>query len=126
MILKGKQLGFTLVEVLVAVTILAIAMGALIASGSGFVRDITSLRDRHIASWVAQNRIAEIRLAEKWPSIGERSGFDVMAANEWEWRTIVKTTPDEEIRKLSVQVSHSSDKEFSSLITIDSYLAKGK
>ncbi|MBT3472129.1 MAG: type II secretion system minor pseudopilin GspI [Gammaproteobacteria bacterium] len=122
--MKSREFGFTLVEVLVAVTILAIAMSALIASGSGFVRDVTLLRDRHIASWIAQNRIAEVRLTEKWPSIGERSGFEVMVGNEWEWRTVVKKTPDEKIRKLRVQVSSTKVSEFSSLITIDSFLAK--
>jgi general secretion pathway protein I len=121
-----QQAGFTLIEVLVAVTILAVAMGALIASGSGFVRDTAQLRDRYIASWVAQNRIAEIRIAKKWPATGEQSGLELMAGNQWEWRTQVEATQDQDMRKLTVQVFSSKDPHAAYLAVIDAYLSRGK
>ena len=120
---KIKQ-GFTLVEVLVAVTILALALGAIITSGSGFIRDTAFLRDRLIASWLAQNRIAEIRLDSPWPAVTERNGFEIMAGTEWEWRSKVSATPDQTVRRLTLSVYHSESNNDSSLITIHTFLAK--
>jgi general secretion pathway protein I len=54
--------GFTLVEVLVALTIVALALGALMTAVSGTARTSGYLRDKTLAQWMALNRLSEVRL----------------------------------------------------------------
>ena len=57
-----RQRGFTLVEVLVALMIVAIALAALMIAVSGTARTSGYLRDKTLAQWIALNRITEVRL----------------------------------------------------------------
>src|SRR5271157_5349335 len=67
--------GFTLIEVLIALAIVAIALiSALKASGS-MVAANDALHRRLLASWSADNHLVEIRLAHDWPDVGTRT-FD--------------------------------------------------
>jgi general secretion pathway protein I len=59
--LKRAQ-GFTLVEVLVALMIVAIALAALMIAVSGTARTSGYLRDKTLAQWIALNRLTEVRL----------------------------------------------------------------
>jgi general secretion pathway protein I len=54
--------GFTLVEVLVALVVVAIGLAALMVAVSGTARTSGYLRDKTLAQWIALNRIAEVRL----------------------------------------------------------------
>ena len=102
--------GFTLLEVLIALTVIAVAMGALIKSGSQHAETISYLRDRTVAHWVAMNRVAEIQLGETWPGVGESNGRVEMAGREWQWRARVEETFDEDVRRLEVEVAAGDDR----------------
>ncbi|VAX16578.1 hypothetical protein MNBD_NITROSPINAE01-215 [hydrothermal vent metagenome] len=66
--------GFTLLEVLISIGILAIVLGATVRA-SGVATDSANISKSHVmALWVAQNRIAELQAFLKWPAIGERDG----------------------------------------------------
>jgi general secretion pathway protein I len=54
--------GFTLVEVLVALVIVAVGLGALMAAVNGTSRTSGYLRDKTLAQWIALNRLSEVRL----------------------------------------------------------------
>jgi general secretion pathway protein I len=54
--------GFTLVEVLVALIVVAVALTALMIAVSGTARTSGYLRDKTMAQWIALNRITEVRL----------------------------------------------------------------
>jgi general secretion pathway protein I len=77
--------GFTLVEVLVALFIVALGMGALL-SALGSAADNTSyLREKTFAQWVALNRVTEVRLNAKLPSKGKENGETDFAGHKWQW-----------------------------------------
>jgi general secretion pathway protein I len=81
----NKLRGFTLVEVLVALVIVAIGMSALLST-LGSAADSTSyLRDKTFAQWVALNRVAELRLQGKAPSKGKENGETDFAGHKWQW-----------------------------------------
>mgnify|MGYP000388015639 FL=1 len=66
--------GFTLIEVMVALVIVAFALTAIAASMNQMINSATAMRDRTYASWIAQNKIAELRLNGTIPDVSTTSG----------------------------------------------------
>ncbi len=90
-----KARGFTLIEVLVALAIVAIALGAGIKAAGSNVSNAAYLRDRTFAHWVAMNKLAEMETMKKFPAAGETErGTTLMAGHEWHWKVITKVTKD--------------------------------
>lgn len=96
--------GFTLLEVIVAVAILAIAMGAIISGMASHASNAGELRDRTVALWVAHNRMSEIELAPEWPDTGRSDGDVKMGGAEWRWFAEIKDTEDPELRRVDLRV----------------------
>lgn len=96
--------GFTLIEILVAVAILAIAMAAVISGMARYTGEAAYLRDKTVAIWVAHNRMTEIQLTPAWPTVGESNGDVEMAGQKWKWRAVVKETQDDRLRRIDVHV----------------------
>lgn len=67
--------GFTLIEVLIAMTIAAIALIAAMGATGSMARNQADLRARTLAQWSAENRLSTIRLTREWPAPGRRE-FD--------------------------------------------------
>src|SRR6187551_983519 len=74
--------GFTLLEVLVALVIVAFGMGALMATLTSAADSVSHLRDKSFAEWVALNAIAELRLRSA-PSVGTSSADVDYAGAKW-------------------------------------------
>ena len=66
--------GFTLIEVMVALSIVALSLTAVAASMVQMIDAANTMRDRTYASWIAQNKITEIRLAADAPEVSASSG----------------------------------------------------
>ena len=96
--------GFTLIEVLVALAILAIALGASVRAAGEQAHAQGLLRDSSYARWVGANVVAETRINEAWPQLGSRDGQMRMAGRDWRWRLSVSDTPEPDMRRLDVQV----------------------
>ncbi len=108
MMLERDQSGFTLLEVLVALAVLAAALGALIG-GIGQSADYASqLRDKTFAQWVALNKITEIQLEGGLPRVGTRKGTTLLADREWHWTLKISGTPDKDLMRMDVDVRQSS------------------
>ncbi|WP_323120563.1 type II secretion system minor pseudopilin GspI [Burkholderia alba] len=72
---RGQTRGFTLIEVLVALAIVAIALGAVMRAMGSLAADTDTARARLLALWSADNALSAIRIASIWPDVGQRS-FD--------------------------------------------------
>ncbi|SFF32447.1 general secretion pathway protein I [Fontimonas thermophila] len=96
--------GFTLVEMLVAVTVLAIAMAAILAGMARYADNAARLRERTIALWVAHNRLTEIALQPTWPDLGRSDGEMHMAGRTWKWEVEVKKTEDAHLRRIDIRI----------------------
>lgn len=70
---RPTQLGFTLLEVLVALVIVGTALGASMRAVGSLAANSTGLRTAMMATWSAENRLVQIRLAREFPSVGKRS-----------------------------------------------------
>ena len=96
--------GFTLIEILVALAILAVALAAAVRS-AGVAADTTlGLKDRVVAGWIVQDRVAEYAVRPLWPDIGTRQGNADQAGVQFVWRETVSGTPNPRFRRIEVQV----------------------
>jgi len=96
--------GFTLIEVMVAMAIAALGLAAVAASVSQMIDAGAAMQQRTYASWIAQNQIAEMRLANVVPEISETSGDTIFASREWIWRATISETGVENLFRVDVQV----------------------
>lgn len=103
--------GFTLLEVLVALAVVAIALSAILTSSGRNVNAAASLRDRTVAMWVAENRLAEVRLEAGWPDTGRTRGQVEMAGRDWFWTMRVEETQDEDLRRVELEVAREREAE---------------
>lgn len=97
--------GFTLVEVMVALAIAALSLAAVTAAISQMVEAGFSMRERTYAAWIAENRIAELRLSNALPEVSESSGEVEFAGREWAWEAVVSETGVENLFRIDVSVS---------------------
>jgi general secretion pathway protein I len=107
----AKQRGFTLMEVLVAMTILSLSLLAVIKVVSEVSTSAMQLQDKTYAQWVALNKVAEMRLQTTWPPVGKSDGDSDLAGRTWHWNMEVKSTDDKDVHKLEVSVNPESDKD---------------
>lgn len=87
---RKNHSGFTLIEVMVALTIIAISLGALLSTSGTQANSATYLKQKTLAHWVALNELAEISANDTFPGTGEKKGSTSMANHDWYW--IRKTT----------------------------------
>ncbi|HVT35842.1 MAG TPA: type II secretion system minor pseudopilin GspI [Nevskiaceae bacterium] len=96
--------GFTLIEILVAVTIIAVALGAIVRGLAMYASNAGYLRQKTLATWVAHDRLTEIELEPPWPAEGKSDGDADMGGFKWRWFVEVKKTPDEHLRRIDIRV----------------------
>jgi general secretion pathway protein I len=101
---RGKD-GFTLLEVMVAVVILALALSAIIGGFANSARNASELRQRTLAMIIAHNRLAEIELEASFPRTGRNDGRTELAGNEWRWYSEISETEDPALRRVDVRVT---------------------
>jgi len=100
----NRHAGFTLLEVLVALGVLALTMGTIIKAVGSYTANQSYLRDRTFAVWVARNVQVEQQLKNAWPRVGEFKGTAEMGQREWRWLATVTQTDEKELRRLDVEV----------------------
>jgi general secretion pathway protein I len=93
-----------LVELLVALTILALPLAAITRSISQVIDNTAALRDRSIALWIAQDQIALHRMRRDWPDVKASSGTRELGGRSWRWQEQVLTTPVAQLRRIEVEV----------------------
>jgi general secretion pathway protein I len=119
---RDQGRGFTLVEVLVALAIVAVGMLAVFKVIGDTANNVAYLRDRSFAAWIADNQLTELRLAGEMPSVDETKGQVEFAGRRWHWVQKVATTPVEGLRRIDVSVRREDDAEDSSLITMAGFI----
>lgn len=96
--------GFTLIEVVVALAVLAVTLGALLSGAARYADNAGYLREKTLALWVAHNRLTEIDLEPAWPELGKSDGDAELGGVEWRWDVTVAETPDPKVRRVEIVV----------------------
>ncbi len=112
--------GFTLIEVMVSLVIVATAISALLVRMMSNVDSTAYLRDKTIAHWVAMNQLELVYLENQNTNQlidRERSGDEEMAGRTWHWKIKPRKTAAEGFLQLEVSVKTNEDDE-SALVTV--------
>jgi len=101
---RCAQRGFTLIEVLVALAIVAIALAAGTQATSALVRNLQRSSDSMLAQLCAENAMTRARLARQMPAIGDTGATCVQANTEFQLTISTTPTLNPNFRRVDVQV----------------------
>lgn len=104
-----------MIEVMVALTIIAISLGALLNTSGTQANSASYLKQKTIAHWVALNELSQMRIGGEFPAIGDKKDATRMANHEWHWIRTTKKTADDNTREITFKVY--ADKEYQQSLT---------
>lgn len=118
-----RHLGFTLIEVLLALAVIAIALTALLKVTSQNTAFTNRIKDKTIAHWVAMHGVAAIQLDLVKLTLNQESTQSVMMAGQkWYWRALITSTPLSHMQKITIRVSARQDGDFSEPLVAYRYM----
>ncbi len=99
-----RSAGFTMIEVLIALAIIAIALGASLRAVGSLAANTTRLHERMLAGWSADNVLTTMRLERRWPDIGTSAVSCPQADLNLSCIVTVRATPNPIFRQVEVAV----------------------
>lgn len=110
---------------MVALSIIAIALAALIKASGNHTNSASYLKSKTLAHYVALNEIAQLQIDKAWPDLGSKHKSSEMAGVDWYWSREVEKTADESgnIRGLKLTVYADEDRE-RSLAQVQAFISK--
>ena len=110
--------GFTLVEVLVALTIVALCLAAGLRAAGAMTSNSDRLAINSLAQWCAENELTEMRLTKVFPSIGDNSISCSQLGRDFSVKMSVRGTPNPNFRRVEAQVFDDRDRPLLTITTI--------
>lgn len=105
----AKLSGFTLIEVLVALAIAAVGLGAVAKSMGQNIDVADRLTNKMLATWVASNHIAKLHIERKYLSGGSEDNSATMGGREWAIETTYTPTINNELARVDISVYLESE-----------------
>ncbi len=102
-----KPSGFTLIEVLIALMILAISLTAIVKASSSDIQNTSYLKDKAVASLVAINAFHLIQMGAIAFSGTKTEQKTVLANKEWFWQAYKDKTKTDKISQVTLTVSYN-------------------
>ncbi|MGB3727401.1 MAG: type II secretion system minor pseudopilin GspI [Glaciecola sp.] len=124
--MKRLPKGFTLIEVMVAVGIFAIAGAAVMKATFEHLRSISTLEEITFATWVANNQLTDttLRAQIQWPPKNNAKGEASLAGRKWYWQQTFAKTQDDNLFQITIVVA--SDENMNNEITgVTTFISKG-
>jgi general secretion pathway protein I len=110
--------GFTLIEVLVALTIVAITLGAGIKAAGALTGNAQRLADVSAAQWCADNQLTGLKLARQYPGVGDSDFSCEQLGRSFSGKLVVRPTPNPNFRRVEARVADEAGFPVLSLSTV--------
>ena len=120
----ARRRAFTLIEVMVALAIIALSLTAVATKMGRMIDTSNSMRERTYASWIAQNKITELRLANVIPDVSATSGEIDYANTTWRWRAVISESGIENLFRVDVAVSYGEGNSDDVIRTVTGFIGE--
>jgi len=113
-----KARGFTLIEVLVALVIVALALGAGIKAAGALTGNAQRLGEVSAAQWCAENQLVALRLSKQFPGVGDADFNCEQLGRRYAGKLVVRPTPNPNFRRVDAQIADDAGVPLLTLSTI--------
>jgi len=119
-----KLLAFTLIEVLLALSIFSMAGIALLSTADSHFNNLSILENKMYADWIAADQLVSVNLEQTWPPKNNKKGTTTLAGREWHWLQKVIKTTDNDMRAVVIEI-RMEEKDKLALTSLMTYVSKG-
>ena len=116
--------GFTLIEVLVALSIVAVALLAGMRSTDALSRNASRQSTQWLAQICAENEFSKLRLSRQFPGVGESSADCQQAGFNFQVNLSVNATPNPNFRRLDARVVLQSGSEMTPMLQLSTVMGR--
>lgn len=116
-----RATGFTLIEVLVALAVVALALAAGLRAADALTDNARRLEDVVAAQWCADNQLTELRLRRMFPGVGDSDFACEQLGRSFKGQLRTRPTPNPSFRRVDAEVS---DEDGRSLVTLSTVLPR--
>jgi general secretion pathway protein I len=108
---RRRSSGFTLIEVMIALVIVALGMMGISKAINDYTVAATYVERKTLASWIATNKLTELSIAPTWPTVGDYDEDVEFAGQQWRCEIVVEETPVTNLHRVDVSVRLLTDPE---------------
>ena len=116
--------GFTLIEIMVALAIVALALSAGLKASAALTRQAERQASQWLAELCAENELARLRLSSQWPGVGESEALCAQGPHSFRVRLAVQTTPNPNFRRVEARVDDPAQPEVPLLLSVSTILGR--
>ena len=102
---RSREAGFTLLEAMVALVIVALGMMAVNGQLNRYVVAAAFVEEKTLASWIATNEITALSVAQTWPELGSHDEDVDFATRKWRCHIVVSATDVTNLHRVDVSVA---------------------
>ena len=108
---RRRSAGFTLIEAVVALVIVALGMMALYMQLNQYAITATYMEEKTLASWIATNRLTEFSIDPSWPDVGTEEDEVEFAGRLWHYTVDISETQVTNLRRVDISVARADQPE---------------